>query len=258
MEVQLFNNPQFGDIRVILDGNNPLFVANDIAKSLGYTNPRKAVADHCKSRGVTKRDIPINGVNQTVTFIDEANLYRLVMRSNLPDVEPYQDWVCEEVLPSIRKNGAYLTQQKIDEVLSDPDTIIRLATQLKEERAEKERLELQNQMQETQLKLSAPKTEYFDTVLQSNSTHTTNQIAKELGMSAITLNKKLRSMGIQYLQSGQWLLSYKYQNKGYTKTRTHHYTDSLGREQTNIITVWTEIGRLQIHKWMESCLATTR
>jgi Prophage antirepressor len=251
-EVQFFSNSEFGEVRVSEINGRIYFLGTDVATSLGYSNPRDAIVRHCNSDGVVNHDvIDSKGRTQTAKFISEGNIYRLAAKSQLPNAEKFESWIFDEVLPSIRKHGTYMTDAKIEEIISDPDTIIKLATQLKTERAEKQRLELQNQIQEAQLKLSAPKAEYFDTVLQSNSTYTTNQIAKELGMSAISLNKKLRSMGIQYLQSGQWLLSYKYQNKGYTKTRTHHYIDSLGREQTNIITVWTETGRLQIHKWMD-------
>lgn len=88
---------------------------------------------------------------------------------------------------------------------------------------------------------------YYDEVLQSESTYNTNQIAKELGLSAVTLNRKLRDLKIQYKQGGVWLLYHKYQNKGYTKTRTQTYTDSNGVQQTAMLTVWTEQGRNFIH-----------
>ncbi len=106
-----------------------------------------------------------------------------------------------------------------------------------------ERIELQA----IELKKQAPKIEYVDTVLQSSSTYNINQIAKELGMSAVTLNKRLNDMGVQYKQNGSWLLYHKYQDKGYTKTKTHTYTDSHGNTQSNMQTVWTEEGRLFIH-----------
>ncbi|MGV4405258.1 phage antirepressor KilAC domain-containing protein [Ornithobacterium rhinotracheale] len=106
-----------------------------------------------------------------------------------------------------------------------------------------ERLELQKQ----ELQKQAPKVAYYDEVLQSESTYNTNQIAKELGLSAVTLNRKLRDLKVQYKQGGVWLLYHKYQNKGYTKTRTQTYTDSNGVQQTAMLTVWTEQGRNFIH-----------
>jgi Rha family phage regulatory protein len=110
--------------------------------------------------------------------------------------------------------------------------------------------------QQKQLKAAAPKVEYFDNVLQSTSTHTMTQVAKELGMTAIALEKKLHEAGVMFKQSGQWFLYAKYQDKGYTMPRTHHYTQSDGTSGTNTITVWTEAGREFIHSLFDSKLKT--
>lgn len=243
--LQIFNSEQFGRMRVIMADDKPMFLANDVARSLGYANPRDAINKHCK--GVAKRDTPTTSGVQTVSYIPESDVYRLVMRSKLPQAEQFQDWVCEEVLPTIRKHGAYLTEQRVEEVLTDPDTIIKIATQLKEERAARQRLAEQNELHKQQLQIAAPKVQYYNEVLMSSSTYTANQVAKELGMSAITLNRKLRERGVQYLQNGQWLLYSKYQGKGYTKTHTHPFVRSDGSTGTAMQTVWTEAGRLFIH-----------
>lgn len=116
-----------------------------------------------------------------------------------------------------------------------------------------ERLELQS----AELQKQAPKVAYFNEVLQSESTYNTNQIAKELGTSAITLNKKLQEMKVQYKQGGTWLLYHKYQDKGYTKTETHTYTDSNGQTRTSMLTVWTEAGRLFIHELFKQQMPKT-
>lgn len=128
---------------------------------------------------------------------------------------------------------------------------IDLAMMVIEQEREKERLQIQNQMQTDELKKQAPKVEYFNEVLQSQSTYNTNQIAKELGMSAVSLNRLLQDKKIQYKQNSTWLLHHKYQNKGYTKTKTHSFTDSSGVTQTSMQTVWTEAGRLFIHSLMK-------
>ena len=104
------------------------------------------------------------------------------------------------------------------------------------------------------LKLQAPKVQYYDKVLQSQSTYTTTQIAKELGMTAGMLNKRLRWAGIQFRQSGQWLLKAPYQNQGYTATRTHVWESRTGETGTAMLTVWTEKGRLFIHYLFEAYL----
>ena len=133
---------------------------------------------------------------------------------------------------------------------------IDLAQMVIESEREKERLQIQNQLQSEELQKQAPKVAYYEEVLQSQSTYNTNQIAKELGTSAITLNKKLRDLGVQYKQGGTWLLYHKYQNKGYTKTQTYPFVDSNGNTQTSMQTVWTEEGRLCIHKILKQELAT--
>lgn len=128
----------------------------------------------------------------------------------------------------------------IENLISDPAFGIKLLTELQKERAETERLQIE-------VKVSAPKAEYYDKVLQSESTYTTEQIAKELGMSAITLNKKLELMRVQFKRSGTWMLFSHHHSCGYTKTRTHYFNKPDGSCGTNTYTVWTEKGRMFIH-----------
>lgn len=106
-DLQVFNNPEFGSIRTLDDGTHTLFCGADIAKALGYSNPRKALTDHCK--GVTKRNTPTPGGEQEMSFIPESDLYRLIFGSKLPNAEKFTDWVTEVVLPTIRKTGSYGT-----------------------------------------------------------------------------------------------------------------------------------------------------
>ena len=155
---------------------------------------------------------------------------------------------CNDRIKELLKHGITATQPTIDTILDDPDNAIRLLQRLKEERAEKERLAEQTRLQREQLQIAAPKVQYFDQVLMSQSTYTTNQIAKELGMSAVTLNRKLSELRIQYRQNGQWLLYSKYQNMGLTKTHTHTFYHSDGTMGTSMQTVWTEAGRKMIHE----------
>lgn len=248
--VQLFRNEQFGEIRVSERNGEPIFCLVDLCKSLNLSNNRKVKSQLDDDVTLSYPIEDSLGRTQEATFVTEAGMYTVILRSDSPLAKPMQKWVTSEVLPAIRKHGGYLTTEKVEEALLNPDTIIQLAMQLKEERAEKERLAIQNDLQTQQLQISAPKVEYFDTVLQSQSTHNTNNIAKELGMSAVTLNRKLRELGVQYMQGGQWLLVSKYQNKGYTTTKTYPYVDSTGKTCTRLFTVWTEAGRLQIHKWL--------
>ncbi|WP_430816581.1 phage antirepressor [Carboxylicivirga sp. RSCT41] len=247
--IKIFQNNQFGKIRVATNENNePLFAGIDIAKALGYENPAEAIAMHCKSGDIEKHYVPHNnGIGGTnLQFIKEFAIYRLIMRSKLQEAEKFQDWVCEDVLPSIRKHGAYMTSSVIEKALSDPDTLIQLATTLKEERKQKELYRQQAEKQTKAIMENAPKVQYYDEVLQSPSTCTTSQVAKELGMTAFALNKLLAVQQIQYKQGGVWLLYAKYQDKGFTKTKTNQYNDH-GEIKTTMLTVWTEKGRLFIH-----------
>lgn len=248
-ELQLFSNPQFGQIRVVELEQQPYFVGNDVAVALGYAKPRNAIAQHVDNEDALKWGVPDNqGLAQETTLITESGVYSLVFGSKLPQAKVFKKWVTSEVLPTIRKHGGYLTQEKLTEALTNPDTLIQLAQQLKAERAEKERLAEQNELHKQQLEVSAPKVQYYNEVLQSGSTYNTNQIAKELGLSAVTLNARLQNLGVQYRQGGQWLLFSKYQDKGYTKTHTHSYTRSDGTTGTSMLTVWTERGREFVHR----------
>lgn len=129
---------------------------------------------------------------------------------------------------------------------------IELAQMVIESEKEKQLLEQRNQLQEAELKKQAPKVEYFDKVLQSESTYPTTLIAKELGMSAIKLNQRLHQLGVQYNQSGVWVLYRQHQDKGYTKTITRTFVSNEGKEHTSMLTVWTEKGRLFIHNLLKS------
>lgn len=104
-ELQIFNSGEFGEIRTIEIDGKPYFVGTDVAKALGYSNPRKAILDHCK--GVTKRDTPTSSGVQLMSYINEGDLYRLIMKSKLPSAEKFESWVMDEVLPAIRKTGSY-------------------------------------------------------------------------------------------------------------------------------------------------------
>lgn len=143
-DMKIFENSGFGAVRVVDVNGEPWFVASDIAKALGYERPNDAVNTHCKKvNKFSYGDMPQGA--QPYNIIPESDVYRLIMRSNLKneDVERFQTWVVEEVLPSIRKHGGYLTPAKLEEALTDPDTIIRLATNLKAEREKRQALEAQ-------------------------------------------------------------------------------------------------------------------
>lgn len=153
-DLQIFQNDAFGEIRTIQDGDKVLFCGNDIAKALGYQNPRKAIRDHCKNHGVTNRSIIDKlGRTQETNFIDEGNLYRLIIRSKLPSAEKFEHWIFDDVLPTIRKHGMYAT----DELINNPDLAIAAFQALKDER------EKNRQLQE-QINTQKPLVEFANTV----------------------------------------------------------------------------------------------
>lgn len=261
-EIQIFNSPQFGEIRTATDDNNePLFCAADVCKALGYENPRKAVSDHIDDPDVTKRYAWVTtgtkadgseAKRQTLmTFVNESGLYSLIFGSKLESAKQFKRWATSEVLPEIRKNGGYI-RGNVDET---PEELMARALAVAKqtlERVERERQQLANTnenqriqlgIQDAEIKKAAPKVEYYDKVMQSNCTMTTTQIANGLGMPCHRLNKLLRDAGIQYKQSGQWLLRSPYTDFGLHAVRTQTYTHADGSIGTSQYTVWNERGK---------------
>lgn len=189
-DITIFENEKFGNVRIAIGENNePLFCAIDVATALGYKEPRQAVAMHCKSAELVYCP-HANGIGGTnIKFIKESDVYRLIMKSELETAIDFQDWVCEDVLPSIRKNGIYATDNVIDQILNNPDFGIELLTKLKEERT---------------ARIEAESTVAILT--HTNKTYTVTEVAKELGMkSANELNNKLHEKGIQYKVNNTWV-----------------------------------------------------
>lgn len=254
-EIKIFENADFGTIRTATDENNGkvLFCGADIAKALGYTNPSKALSDHCKEKGITKRYTLTSGGNQALTYIDEGNVYRLITHSKLPSAEKFERWVFDEVLPTIHKHGAYMTEQTLQKALTSPDFLIQLATQLKTEQEQRKQLELVTKVQKQQIAELQPKADYCDSILSCQGVMPINIIAKDYGKSAIWLNQHLHAKGVQYSMDGVWVLYQKYANKGYTVTKTVPYTNPYtGLKEFNVHTYWTQKGRLFIYDLLKA------
>ena len=159
-ELKIFENSDFGAIRTTEVNGQVLFFGSDIAKALGYSNPNKAINDHC--RAITKCATPISGKMQEVNFIPEGDIYRLIVNSQLPNAEKFEKWVFDEVLPSIRKHGAYMTPDTLDKMISSPEFGIKLLTALKDEQEKSKALQVQNSELSVQNAIMAPKASYFD------------------------------------------------------------------------------------------------
>lgn len=248
-ELQIFKNAEFGSVRTITVEGEPYFVGKDVAEILGYSNTRKALADHVdeEDKGVTKCDTP--GGVQDLTVINESGLYSLILSSKMPNAKKFKRWVTSEVLPTIRRHGLYA----MDEVLANPDILINALLELKAERERNANLQAVVAVQNQQMIEMQPKVSYYDVVLNCKDLVAISVIAKDYGWSATKLNQYLQQKGIQYKQGGKiWLLYQKYAEKGYTSTKTHSYLGSDDSTHTKVHTYWTQRGRLFIYDLLKA------
>ena len=191
-ELQVFENNQFGQMRTITENGNTLFCGSDVAKALGYARPNEAITAHAK--GTVKRRTPTNGGEQEMLFITEGDVYRLITHSKLPTAEKFERWVFDEVLPTVRQTGAYMTPETIEKVLMNPDTIISLATQLKE--------------LQTKVEQDKPKVQYFDTLVDRNLLTNFRDTAKELHVAPKAFINFLLEKGYIYRDNKSRLRPY--------------------------------------------------
>lgn len=179
-ELMIFNNPEFGDIRTIEEDSKVLFCGSDVAKALGYKRPADAITAHCK--GSVIRRLPTNGGEQSVKFIPEGDIYRLAAKSELPGAERFESWIFDEVLPSIRKHGAYMTDDTLDKMIHSPEFGIKLLTALKEEKDKRKALEAANTALTVENQIMAPKADYFDQLVDRNLLTNFRETAKQLSV----------------------------------------------------------------------------
>lgn len=219
--IEVFENPIFGQIRMVMVDDEPWFVAKDISDKLGYaqtSNMMKRIDDEDSKSSV------LDGMNMKSLLINESGLYSAIIGSKLPSAKQFKRWVTSEVLPSIRKHGAYATKDTIDKIISNPDYGIALLQSLKEEREKREEAERRNAI-----------------LSHVNKTYTMTEIAKELGLrSANELNRWLSDMHVQYKVNGTWVMYSDYSDKGYEdikqevldsgKVVYHRKITQIGRE----------------------------
>lgn len=250
-DIQLFSfdNQQ---VRTLVINDQPYFIGKDVAEILGYKNTKDALAKHVNDEDKLRSRIATSGQNRAMTAINESGLYDLIFdasrQSKNPDIQrrakKFRHWVTSEVLPSIRKYGAYMTNEKIEEVLLNPDTIIKLATELKTERERRS-------IAEQRVNELTPKASYYDLVLSNKSLVTITQIAKDYGMSGQAMNHKLHDLGVIYKQGDTWLLYSKYQRTGWTHSETIMVTKTDGTQKAVMHTKWTQKGRLGLYELLK-------
>lgn len=248
-ELQIFKNAEFGSVRSVTVNGEPYFVAKDVTGILGYSNSRKAIADHVdeEDKGVTKCDTL--GGTQELTIINESGLYSLILSSKMPSAKRFKRWVTSEVLPAIRRHGLYA----VDDMLNNPDALIAALVAFKAERQQRMALEAENAVQKQQLIEMQPKASYYDVVINSPDLVSITEIAKDYGWSGQKMNDYLHTKGVQFKQGGRiWILYQKYAERGYTSTKTHTYPATDGTIHTKVHTYWTQKGRLFIYDLLKA------
>jgi Prophage antirepressor len=226
-DLQIFNNEQFGQVRMLEIGNKPYFVATDIAKALGYAKPNNAIQAHC--RYTLKHSIPhpqSESKTLEVNVIPEGDIYRLITNSELPGAEKFESWVFDDVLPAIRKHGMYAT----DELLDNPDLLIAAATKLKEERAA--RLEA-----EKKVKVLEPKGEFYDDVAGSKDSIEMGHVAKVLGIRGIGRNNLFSLLRDKKVLDRNNIPYQQYVDCGYFRVLEQKYNVPSGETKINIKTM---------------------
>lgn len=191
------------------------------------------------------------GGKQKMNVITESGVYEFIGASRKPAAENAKRWLRKEVLPSIRKHGVYMTNEKIEEILLSPDTLIKIATELKQERAEKMALKEENSVLLQQNNELKPKADYTDIVLSNDTLVPITFIAKDYGMTGTAMNRLLHELGVQYKQSNVWLLYAMHQTKGWTQSETFETVDKDGRPHLKLNTKWTQKGRLGLYELLK-------
>lgn len=245
--IQIFSNPTFGTVRTAGTADNPQFCLADICKALDLSV--KGVSQRLDKGVISNYPLSTPGGIQQFTFVNEDGLYDAIFDSRKPEAKAFRKWVTSEVLPSIRKTGGYIKTEETD---SDADIMakaLQIAQRTINAKAQRiQMLEGENDSLNKEVAILAPKAQYTDDVLQSTSTYTFSQMAKELDFrSANALIKKLISERVMFKQSDAYMLMAKYSAKGYTKTRTYRFFHKDGTPGTSTNTVFTERGRMFLH-----------
>lgn len=233
-ELQIFNNEEFGSVRAVEINGEPWFVANDVAKALGYSNPSKATNDHCK-KAILRRGNDSLGREQEFKYIPEGDIYRLIIRSNLPAAERFETWVFDEVIPSIRKTGGYQM----------PKTYIEALEALIVSGKEKERLAIENDEMK-------PKADFFDAVADSKDAIEIGQVAKVLEVPGVGRNKLFGILREKQFLMGNNIPYQKYIDNGYFRTIEQKYSMPDGETRISIKTLVYQRGIDAIRRLLET------
>lgn len=250
-QITIFNSPQFGEIRAAGTADSPMFCLSDLCRVLelqvGATKKR------LNDRGISSINTPTYNqygtqVMQEMVYISEQNLYKVIMRSDKPQAEPFQDWVCGEVLPTIRKTGGYIAtapEMSDAEIMAKAMTIAQ--NTIANRNARIQQLQVENNEQKKLIAQMQKGNDYLNVILESKGTLATTQVAADYGMSAVSFNKRLKEMRIQRKVNGQWILYTEFMGKGYVHSKTIAFQHSDGRPDTRLSTEWTQRGRMFLY-----------
>lgn len=248
---ELFKHPRFGNLATTISENGEiLFKAKDVAVALGYSDPAKAVRMHCE--GVAILSTPYENQHGTISltptkFIPESDVYALIFGSKLPGAKEFRRWVFEEVLPCIRKTGAYMTDEVQARAIDDPDFLMKLVKALKEQKQEIREQKRIISEQSVEIENLSSRASYVEQVLACSNLICITQIAQDYGMSARKFNLILERLRIQYKVNGQWILFAEYKDAGYVQSATSVDENGRGR----LWTYWTQNGRLFLYETLK-------
>lgn len=243
-KIKIFENPEFGNVRTTLIDGEPWFVGKDITDILKYRNGSRDINRHIDEDDRQKMMIFDGNQMKETTVINESGMYALILSSKLPSAKKFKRWVTSEVLPAIRKHGAYMTDETLKRALESPDFLIQIATELKNAQTE-----LANAHYTIETMKS--KTSYYDVILNCRDLVPTTVIAKDYGMSARKFNQLLHDMEVQFKQGKRWFLYAKWEGFGYTQSKTDLYNKPDGTQGCSTRMCWTQKGRMWLYDFLK-------
>ena len=213
-ELKVYENPTFGQVRTIEIDNEPWFVGKDVAEALGYSDTDKAIRNHVEAEDKLTRRFGGSGQNRNMTIINESGLYSLILSSKLPGAKEFKRWVTSEVIPSIRKTGAYMTQETLEAAILNPDYLLQVVTALKEETDKRKALEVVNATLTVDKAIMQPKADYFDELVERGLLTNFRETAKQLGIPPKKFVNWLIEHKYLYRDKKGKLLAYENKNNG--------------------------------------------
>ena len=238
-QVQIFESNEFGTVRVVEQEGQPWWVLKDVCKALGLSDARR-VSERLDDDELSGVRLHSGGQMRNMYAVNESGLYAVILRSDKPQARAFRKWLTSEVIPAVRRHGAYITADTLAQMQADSNFTEELLERLSAE-------QVRNSALEERVESLQAKAHYHDTILQSPKALPISVIAKDYGMSAFAFNKLLHELGVQYKVGGVWLLYKEYANCGYTVSKTY----LVGDEEISVHTYWTQLGKRFLYSLLE-------